>query len=265
MRFPNYIGICIAWYVDMRFLILLAVLLTFAFTATLSPALALLAITLAVIATLAFALLLAVTIASAAAAMLACAPGIALIYGHRFVDTRSPRRCFWPSRWHALSWHYWSLCWLRPLCWHLQSSLCLHEFSWHCGRFVDICGCRLVGRCHYLGICSLLGRFAGGCRYIGICSSGIALICGHHFVGTRSPGIAAIAAGRHLRRALLASFTVAAMLIRTLLVSLPLLLAAILARAVTVFLTVFLCIALVRCFCIDRISLTEMPRLERLD
>ena len=85
-----YVGICGCRYVGTRFLVLLTVLLAFAFAATLAPALALLAITLAVVAMLAFTLFLAVKIASAVATMLACIPGIALIYGRRFVDTRSP-------------------------------------------------------------------------------------------------------------------------------------------------------------------------------
>ena len=74
----------------MHFLILLAILLAFAFIATLALALVLLAITFAIITTLASALLLAITIVFAVATILSSALGIALIYSRRFNHIHSP-------------------------------------------------------------------------------------------------------------------------------------------------------------------------------
>ena len=157
-------------------------------------------------------------IVSAVAAMLARAPGIALIYGRRFVDTRSPGIAAVASGRHVGTrfpdivgrfvgcGHYLGICSRHYVCMRSPGIV---------GWFVDICGCRLVGRCHYLSICSLLGRFAGGYRYVGICSPGIAIcsplgwlvgicsplcsslgyhdgVCGGRYVSTRSPGIALI-------------------------------------------------------------------------
>ena len=153
---------------------------------------------------------------------------------------------------------YWHM--LSQIHWYLCCSVRWHALPYIASRFVGVCVHRYIGTCS-----GIAGYYIGGYCYVGICSPGIALIYGRHFVNTCSPDITTIATSRHLRHALLTSFTVTAILIHTLLASLPLLLATILGRAVTIFLTVFLCIAFMWYFCIDRILLTEMSWLERLN